>query len=137
MASPSTDDPIVAASATRQLRALNVLPTSRVGRVLAYIWLGACVAVLIFAYAQRAVHDMPEAFGWLMLALSCPLGLVAVPIVGISWSALLSAMGLQYQPFRDELPIWLIAVVVGYWQWFVLIPSIARRIRSSRKQNGA
>ncbi len=125
-----------ARSMAKQKTGLLLLPASPIGRSLACAWLAACLAVLFFTYAKRGVHDMPEAFGWLMNILSFPLGLIAMAIAGALNSALLGAIGVQYQPFRDELPLWLVAIVVGYCQWFVDVPFVARYILVRRK-NGA
>ena len=122
-----------ARSVAKQKRGLLLLPASLIGRSLACTWLSACLAVLLFAYAKRGVHDMPQAFGWLMNILSFPLGLIAMAITGALNSALMGAIGVPYQPFRDELPLWLAAVVVGYCQWFVVVPFVARYILVRRK----
>ena len=119
------------------LRKVHVLPKSLLGRLLAILWLTACIAVLAFGYMQRAAHDMPIVLVWFMVILSFPLGLVAVPLVGVAWPAVVEAMGQQYQPFRDEFPLWVVAVVAGYWQWFVVVPLVAKRFLSRRKKSGA
>ncbi len=90
------------------------------------LWLAACSALLIFAYVQREVHDMPIAFTWLLVMLTFPVGLPLAAIVGITMSSLSETFGLPHSPFFDLLPSWFVMVTFGYWQWF-LLPSILRR----------
>ena len=110
------------------------VPTSLVGRVLLSVWLLLCVAVLAFAFFQRGVHDMPVAATWFMMLLSAPIGFVAVALAGYGTSLLTEAAGLPYEPFVNFLPLWVVAVCVGYLQWFIVLPWLARkvlRVRSS------
>jgi hypothetical protein len=86
------------------------------------------LALLVFAFAQQSVHDMPVAFTWLMIFLTFPVGLVGAPLVGVVWSSLARALGFAYQPFVDLLPTWLALVALGYAQWFVVLPAIVRRV---------
>lgn len=111
---------------------MNIALHSNLGRALAALWLALCLAVLVFGFVQRDVHDMPIAFTWFLLLLSFPLGAGAVVFLG----AALGSSGLQYFPFWSEVPLWLAAVVVGYLQWFVLVPALARKI-SRRRGNAA
>ena len=116
---------------------MNLLPSSRIGRVLAVLWLLACAAALLFGYQQRAVHDMPVALGLFMAALSFPLGLLALPVIGTIWPAVVGAFGSTYVPFRDVLPLWFIAVAAGYWQWFIAFPRFAQWLKSRQSQRDA
>jgi len=113
------------------------VPRSLHGRVAAVTWTLLCLGVLAFGYVQREIHDMPVAFVWLMLILSFPLGGFGVLVAGVAWGSLIDSLGLTYQPFRDELPVWLFAFVVGYWQWFVLVPRFARWLSSNRSKSAA
>ncbi len=92
----------------------RTVPTSTLGRVAATAWISACLGVLAFGYVQRTVHDMPLAFTWFMIILTFPLGILGVLVAGLGWPALMSALGYPYEPFRDELPIWVVAFVLGY-----------------------
>ena len=111
----------------------DLAPKSTIGRIAAVIWLCLCLGVLVFGYLERSLQGMAVAFTWLMVVLSFPLGIIGVMVAGIGWSSLLQSLGYPYQPFRDELPIWVFAVVIGYCQWFVLLPRFARRLVSLRK----
>ena len=106
----------------------NLLPRSLVGKILATVWLALCFSVLAFGYVQRAVHDMPEAFILFMVYLSFPIGAAIALTVATGLNWVYQLIGLPYVPFRDEVPFWLVAVLVGYWQWFRLLPWIAKKL---------
>ena len=103
---------------------MNIAFHSKLGRALARLWLALYIAVLVFGFVQRDVHDMPIAFTWFLLLLSFPLGSLAVVLIGVA----LGSSGLQYFPFWSEVPLWLAAVAIGYLQWFVLVPAMVRKI---------
>jgi len=113
----------------------KLAPTSTLGRTAATAWVSLCLGVLVFGYVQRSVHDMPVAFTWFMIILSFPLGIPGVLAAGLGWPGVMNGLGFSYEPFRDELPIWVLAFVLGYWQWFVLLPRALRRL-SSRPTRG-
>jgi hypothetical protein len=110
------------------LGSMKIAPRGILGRVLAVLWLMSCVAVLIFGFTAREVHDMPIAFVLFLVLLSFPLGAAAVVVLGVT----LGASGITYIPFWSEVPLWCAAVLIGYWQWFVLVPSLARIFLSRR-----
>ena len=109
---------------------MALYPTSKTGRVIAALWLAACVGMLFFAWRQRHIHDMPEAFFWLMIFLSFPAGYVAAFAAGVVTSLLFRSIELPYHPFWEVVPVWIIVTSAGYAQWFVLVPAIWRRIRA-------
>ena len=99
-------------------------PRSTPGRIVAALWISLCLVVLVFGFVQRDVHDMPVAFVWFLVFLSFPLGAGALVAAGASMASLTSATGIQFLPFWHELPLWVAAVVVGYFQWFILLPAL-------------
>ncbi len=107
---------------------MEVLPRTSIGRAIAALWLALCIAVLAFGFVQREIHDMPVAFALLLVFLSFPLGAGALVIVG----TVLGSSGINYVSFWSEMPLWLAAVGVGYWQWFILLPALARKFLSRR-----
>ena len=111
-----------------------LLPKSLTARLLALAWLSLCLGVLAFGIVQRDIHDMPIAFILFMHFLSIPVGLLVIPIVGLTTSIAFSALGASYNPILDLLPIWVAAVVFGYLQWFVAIPWIFRKIFPSKSR---
>lgn len=107
---------------------MPAIPKTIIGRALTLLWLLACFGLLLFAFVQRGVHDMPVAFTWLLIALTFPIGLPVGAIVGILMSQAYAKLGLPYSPFLDLLPSWLVMVSFGYLQWFVVVPGIGRRL---------
>jgi len=100
------------------------------------------MAVLVFAFTQRAIHDMPIAAFWLVVFLSAPLGLFAAAASGYGVSLLSQELNIPYDPFLSFIPIWFAAVVSGYIQWFIFVPGLIRKFmkyltrRSSRPAKG-
>ena len=107
---------------------MALIPHGLIGRAVAVVWLALCVAVLVFGFVQREIHDMPIALVWFLVFLSFPLGAGAIVVLGI----VLGSSGIHYMPFWSELPLWLVAVLVGYWQWFILVPALVRKISGGR-----
>ncbi len=112
---------------------MQIAPKSTPGRLLAALWLVLCLAVLVFGFVQRSVHDMPVAFVWFLIFLSFPLGAALVIALGVAIGSITSATGIQYAPFWHELPLWFAAVSVGYLQWFVLAPRLLGVILRPRR----
>ncbi|HEX5310807.1 hypothetical protein, partial [Aquabacterium sp.] len=110
------------------------LPKSTTGKFAFVLWLVAAIALLTFAFVQRAIHDMPEAFIWLLVLLNFPLGLVGAATVGLTWPAISAFLGLGYQPLIDLIPYWVLVTAIGYFQWFKLLPAIIRRLSGSKTQ---
>jgi hypothetical protein len=75
------------------------------------------------------------AFTLLLVALAFPIGIAAAPLASLLWSSASTHLGVAYHPFWALVPMWLVVVVLGYWQWFVVVPSLARRV--SRVRRGA
>lgn len=106
----------------------------RAHRIAAWIartlWLTACLAVLVFAFLQRDIHDMPVAAVWLMALLAFPSGFFIIALAGYATSETSRLLGIPYQPFASFLPMWFAGVAVGYWQWFVAVPWFGRKVQS-------
>jgi hypothetical protein len=111
---------------------MALFPASIVGRLLAIAWLLACSGVLLFAWEQRHIHDMPEAFVWLMNFLTIPAGLPVAAVAGIATSEISKFFGITYHPFWDLVPFWIVITMVGYLQWFMLLPLLWRKLRAPR-----
>jgi len=112
-----------------------LFPKSILGKVMAAVWLMACIAVLVFGFVQRDIDDMPIAFIWFMIFLTFPIGAAALVALGVMFGVLDIAFGISYHPFWDELPLWFISVALGYWQWFLLIPRSSRNRNVSAKEH--
>jgi len=106
--------------------------------ILLVAWLAACVVTLaITAYAslpEPAASDIGLFFLGCMIVLTFPSGLLVLGIV-----ALLVELQAFTGPFLDFLRpsivglalVWVGMVVIGYYQWFVVVPWVAKRIRTA------
>ena len=112
-----------------------MFPASTVGRVLAVLWLAACLWVLGFGYQQQHIHDMPVAFVWFMIFLAFPCGFVVSAIVGFISASISARFGVAYHPFLDLIPLWVASVIAGYAQWFVLLPKFFKELLHNPSQN--
>lgn len=111
---------------------MKIIPMSFFGRFLAALWLIASLGVLYFAWHQREIHDMPIAFTWLMIFLSFPCGFPAAVLAAVITNQVSALFELPHDPFLSHLPGWLIFTVVGYLQWFVLVPLLWKKVARSR-----
>ena len=111
---------------------MAVLPVLTVGRRAAIVWLLASSGLLLFAWQQQHIHDMPEVFIWLMIFLTMPIGFPVIVVVGVATSAIEASFGITYHPFWNLLPVWLMGTASGYVQWFVLLPTLWRKFRVPR-----
>jgi hypothetical protein len=89
-------------------------------RVLKALWVLACVWILVLAlHHRRDMGDMWEAEFWVMMGLSFPSGwLFPYMLKFIGGSRITGLQGIFI--------IWVPLFVLGYLQWFVLVPAIAR-----------
>lgn len=103
-------------------------PASNLGRSVAFLWLGACCALLAFGFIQRDINDMPVAFLWLLVGLAFPVGFIGLLVVGWAWTAISTYLGLTYSPFLDLLPYWFVIVALGYIQWCYVVPKVVEKL---------
>lgn len=101
-------------------------------RISLLIWFVACVLVLVFAFVQRKIDDTDIAFTYFMLYLTFPVGYLLAAIAGFVLFSLHDAYGIVAPGgFIPNLVAWVLFVVVGYLQWFVLLPWLVRRFRGA------
>jgi hypothetical protein len=93
-------------------------------------WLSICLASLIGAYkAYRGISDwqVEEGLGFEMMALSFPSGFVAVAGVILAGMSLrLFGLALPASSKPEMFVTWLLFVIAGYVQWFIVVPRIPR-----------
>lgn len=106
---------------------------SLVRRVLMVTWVVLCLSLLAFAYIQKDIHDMPEAFILLLVSLTFPIGIIGSFLTAAIWTNITSIFGYEYQPFRDVCIYWAVVVPLGYWQWFIFLPKKLERSSSEEK----
>jgi len=76
---------------------------------------------------------MSVAFTLLLVLLTLPVGIVAAPLASLLWSSTSAHLGIAYQPFWALVPMWLVVMVLGSWQWFVLVPKLVRKVLHVRR----
>src|SRR6476620_10062189 len=81
-------------------------------------WLLACLAALVFAYLHQGQSEATQGFGIVMACLSFPLG------AGGGILAIDSLGGLYPSGFAGNVLFWVISVIGGYLQWFVIVPRV-------------
>jgi hypothetical protein len=90
--------------------------------------------VLLFGFIQQDIHDMPVAFTWFMIYLSFPLGFLGIGFDYFAIEPIAKAFGLAYDPFFSLLPSWIAMTIIGYLQWFKLVPkALAMLVRAVTK----
>ena len=112
-----------------------LFPQNLIGRSVLSLWLAACVSVLVFAFIQRNIHDTDIAFTYLMIFLTFPIGYGLAALLGLIFWGLYNLFGV-FSPggFLPNTFTWIIFVVAGYFQWFVLIPWLYQKLRKSTNQ---
>ncbi len=105
-------------------------PKSTAGKIAAATYVVACLAVLAFAISAREFRDAEILVAYVMLLLSFPIGYVV--------AALYVAVGYVLEKLLGtSLPEGLANTVgaifafgaAGYSQWFILVPSLYRRVK--------
>jgi hypothetical protein len=103
--------------------------------LLTLLWIGLCTALLMGGLATLKAPSEPEnlygvvVFHLGMRAIGFPLGFVA-------WYLLYGLFFLvgMASPEMQLWLVWLVVGLVGYIQWFHLMPSLYRQVVSSRKR---
>ena len=101
-------------------------------RIPLFIWFTVCLLVLVFAFVQRDIHDTDIAFTYFMLYLTFPVGYLLAYLAGFVLMSLNHAYGIVAPGgFVPNLVAWVLFVIAGYFQWFVLLPHLVRRFRGA------
>jgi hypothetical protein len=113
---------------------MNILPRSAFGRSLLGLWFAVCVAVLVFAFVQRDIHDTDIAVAWFMIFLTLPIGYALAALLGFVFMLVYETFGLVVPGgFLFNSLSWLLFVAVGYFQWFLIVPWAYRKVRKNRR----
>ena len=102
------------------------------------VWLALCLAALIGAYkGYRGVSDwqVEEGLGFEMVALSFPASFIVVAGVMLTGMLLgLFGLALPVSSKPEMMATWLLFVVAGYVQWFIVVPRIPRWWRGTKQK---
>jgi hypothetical protein len=85
------------------------------------------LALLVWFFKSDA-PDVHVAFGVGLAALTFPVGLLVMWAWGAVLWLLHTGFGLD-PPRGATVVLWLLTVSAGYWQWFRLVPRLARSWR--------
>lgn len=106
-----------------------------VANVVRALWIVAALFVLVVtisSYDGKPLSDIWVFLTWLMLILSFPAGLV----VSAAHYALGSAFSITVETSYLSLALeWLVYFVLGYLQWFVLLPWLWRKWKARRARS--
>ena len=105
------------------------LPKHPASRRVAALWLLACLATLVIMLLRPGLYEGDRsALSTLvpMYWLSLPLGHAGV-LAGIDIRTALYLAGAAPGILAEGLYLWLVLAVLGYVQWFLLLPLIARK----------
>lgn len=104
-------------------------------RYVKFGWIIAGVMVLlttIYFFDGEQNSDIDVFLIWLMLALSFPGGIVCALIFSGFAYVLYQATAMTVPTtYLSILLFWAVFFVVGYWQWFVLVPRLVKRFKGS------
>jgi len=102
------------------------------------MWLAICVTALVYAYkGYQGFSDwkLEEGLAFEMMALSFPASIIVVAALILAGAGLrLFGLALPASSRPEMTATWLLFVVVGYVQWFVVVPRLLRRWQESRNE---
>jgi len=104
--------------------------------LLRLLWLGLCVAVLVWALNAAPATEAHVAHGWAMVVLTFPIGLFGLFAVGAAAYLSLTLLSLELSGPSGLVLLWSVMTALGYIQWFVLVPEILRRRKALARTKG-
>ena len=107
---------------------LSLKPRHRVSRRIAAIWLFFCVATLVVTLARVALHEGDRSALTTLVPLywmSLPLGHAGIMAI-IDIRTALYVAGAMPGLLVEGFASWLVLMALGYVQWFLLLPLVAR-----------
>jgi hypothetical protein len=100
-------------------------------------WFILCGLVLLYYALNRQVHDADIVACYGMIALSFPLGWAGAAATGWFFAGLDRLFGYTAPKNLGVFFFWLLAVGLGYYQWFVLLPRAIRMFKTKRDNHVA
>jgi len=98
-------------------------------RLLAFVWLAACLSVLAVASTRFESSDLDRTFFPIMFCLTFPAGILAAVVGLVFYFALSHFVVLHRSEVYFYVLMWVAMVGAGYWQWFVALPRFFRKRR--------
>lgn len=108
--------------------------TSRTKTILVCIWLVICCAILSLPLLNEHNNELYVLYSLLILGITFPSGYLFALLVAFVSFSLDKCCGFV-MPSKDLMliPTWLGFVVVGYFQWFILLPWTLRTVKKKLK----
>ena len=103
-------------------------------KIIKALWIGATVFVLfvtLYAYDDKPFSDIWIFLTWFMLILSFPAGLVVSAVHYALAAGFLITIKTSYLSLALE---WSAYFILGYFQWFKLVPDLIVKLRTLRKK---
>ena len=101
-------------------------------------WIFLCVIVLMVTldkFDHRPDSDISDFLIWSMLVLSAPSGILILLLNASLAYILYSALAITIPTTYLTLSVtWLLFFIIGYAQWFYLLPRVAAKSRASTKE---
>jgi hypothetical protein len=119
------------------LRCALLIVRRTAGILVRVMWLAICVTALVSAYkGYQGSSDwkLEEGLAFEMLALSFPASFLVVIALILAGAGLgLFGLALPASSRPEMTASWLLFVVAGYVQWFVVVPRLRRRWREKHR----
>ncbi len=109
---------------------MTLIPTHPITRVVALCWLLACLAFLLLTLLRHDLYAGERGALTLLVPvyfLAFPFGHVALLAVGKIKLWLYLQNGADPSLLSEALALWTLTVLLGYMQWFMLLPWLSRR----------
>lgn len=104
------------------------------------IYISLCLSVLVFSFIQRDIKDTDLAVVYFMLVLTIPSGFALSSVLAGFYYFINNYLTITVPGgFYNNIFIWFSFAVVGYLQWFKLVPWASKHItrRSSETREKA
>ena len=107
-------------------------------RLVKIVWIALCIVVLVVTLAKfdhRPDSDIADFLVWGMLVLSVPSGILVILLYAGLAYVLHNTFAITVSTTYLTLSvIWLLFFIVGYAQWFYLLPRMITKMRVKQKQ---
>jgi hypothetical protein len=109
---------------------VTLVPKHRFTRIVALLWLFSCLALLLLTLLRHDLHAN-ERSGMVMMVpvyfLCFPSGHIALIAITKLKLALYLSAGFSPSILSEAAFLWTFTVMLGYLQWFVLLPWLTRK----------
>ena len=107
------------------------LRSAHIARVAYGAWLVACAFALVGFLIFRGDVEAQDFLTWTMLVLSFPLGLLAMPLIVVTgfMAQMISPLGSVLTMFGDYVMVWFWFFVLGFVQWFLIVPGVVKLLK--------